>query len=241
MRYKMDPTKKAYEGYENCSGLRLLTPQGLKLRSKILDCWRRVILNPLDAKEIKTPCIIPNLILKNSGHESNFKEELFYLDSNLALRPQTAQSIFSNYKILRREFKGNPLAIAQVGLSFRNERTSRSSTLRLKEFEQMEVQTFYEKSIEKELYQKILTLVQNFFKELGLEVTSEEILGEALPHYSLKTIDFFAEDVKKTLWEVGCLNLRGNHDLRDQAPGVQVIEISLGLNRIIQLLGLSKN
>ncbi|MCS7134028.1 MAG: glycine--tRNA ligase, partial [Candidatus Caldarchaeum sp.] len=60
------------------------------------------------------------------------------------LRPETCQNIFVDflriYKISRRHL---PLAIAQVGKSFRNEISPRQSLIRLREFTQAEVEVFF--------------------------------------------------------------------------------------------------
>jgi glycyl-tRNA synthetase len=60
------------------------------------------------------------------------------------LRPETCQNIFVDflrlYKISRRHL---PIAVAQVGKSFRNEVSPRQSLIRLREFTQAEVEVFY--------------------------------------------------------------------------------------------------
>ncbi|MDW8084128.1 MAG: glycine--tRNA ligase [Candidatus Caldarchaeum sp.] len=60
------------------------------------------------------------------------------------LRPETCQNIFVDflriYKISRRKL---PLALAQVGKSFRNEISPRQSLIRLREFTQAEVEVFF--------------------------------------------------------------------------------------------------
>ncbi|MEM1946476.1 MAG: glycine--tRNA ligase, partial [Candidatus Caldarchaeum sp.] len=60
------------------------------------------------------------------------------------LRPETCQNIFVDflrlYKISRRRL---PIAMAQVGRSFRNEISPRQSLIRLREFTQAEVEVFY--------------------------------------------------------------------------------------------------
>lgn len=59
------------------------------------------------------------------------------------LRPETCQTIFVDfiriYKIMRKRL---PLAIAQIGKSFRNEIAPRQSLLRLREFYQAEIEVF---------------------------------------------------------------------------------------------------
>jgi glycyl-tRNA synthetase len=65
-------------------------------------------------------------------------------DSSIAyLRPETAQSIFVQFKnILEVSRKKLPFGIAQIGKAFRNEINPRNFTFRSREFEQMELEYF---------------------------------------------------------------------------------------------------
>ncbi len=65
-------------------------------------------------------------------------------DSSLTyLRPETAQSIFSQFKnVLDTARKKLPFGIAQIGKAFRNEINPRNFTFRSREFEQMELEYF---------------------------------------------------------------------------------------------------
>src|SRR5437868_537480 len=59
------------------------------------------------------------------------------------LRPETAQSIFVQFKnVLDTSRKKLPFGIAQIGKAFRNEINPRNFTFRSREFEQMEVEYF---------------------------------------------------------------------------------------------------
>jgi glycyl-tRNA synthetase len=59
------------------------------------------------------------------------------------LRPETCQTIFVDFPRLFKTMRGKlPLAIAQLGKSFRNEIAPRQSLLRLREFYQAEVEVF---------------------------------------------------------------------------------------------------
>jgi glycyl-tRNA synthetase len=59
------------------------------------------------------------------------------------LRPETAQSIFTQFKnILEVSRKKLPFGIAQIGKAFRNEINPRNFTFRSREFEQMELEYF---------------------------------------------------------------------------------------------------
>lgn len=59
------------------------------------------------------------------------------------LRPETAQIIFANFKLVQENARLKlPFGIAQVGKSFRNEISPRDFLFRMREFEQMEIEYF---------------------------------------------------------------------------------------------------
>jgi len=59
------------------------------------------------------------------------------------LRPETCQTIFVDFPRIFKTMRGRlPLAVAQVGKSFRNEIAPRQSLLRLREFYQAEIEVF---------------------------------------------------------------------------------------------------
>lgn len=59
------------------------------------------------------------------------------------LRPETAQGIFVNFKRLLEYMGGKlPFACAQIGLAFRNEISPRAGLLRVREFQQAEIEHF---------------------------------------------------------------------------------------------------
>ena len=107
------------------------------------------------------------------------------------LRPETAQNIFINFKRLAGFMRNKlPFGIAQVGSSFRNEISPRNFLLRVREFQQMEIEMFYdpEKENEHEHYEEIreldINLVTREMQEKGwtkpLKITIEEGLDKKL-------------------------------------------------------------
>jgi len=81
-------------------------------------------------------------------HESSrfnmmFKVEIGPSREQAYLRPETCQTIFVDFPRLFKTMRGRlPLAVAQVGKSFRNEIAPRQSLLRLREFYQAEIEVF---------------------------------------------------------------------------------------------------
>lgn len=109
------------------------------------------------------------------------------------LRPETAQSIFTNFKhVVDSTSRKLPFGIAQIGKAFRNEVTPKNFIFRVREFEQMELEFFVQPG-EDETWHKIW--VENrlhWWKEQGLLEENlklqEQKKGE-LAHYSKATTD----------------------------------------------------
>ena len=109
------------------------------------------------------------------------------------LRPETAQSIFCQYKnILDSSRMKIPFGIAQIGKSFRNEINPRNFTFRSREFEQMEVEYFCREEDGLRLTDEWLEICLRFYENIGIPREKIHILdvpdGERA-FYSKKTYD----------------------------------------------------
>jgi glycyl-tRNA synthetase len=109
------------------------------------------------------------------------------------LRPETAQSIFVQYKnVLDSSRVKLPFGIAQVGKSFRNEVNPRNYIFRSREFEQMEIEYFCHPKDGMRLTDEWLETRLKFYEEIGIPRTKLHILdvpdGERA-FYSQKTYD----------------------------------------------------
>ena len=109
------------------------------------------------------------------------------------LRPETAQSIFCQYKnILDSNRVKLPFGIAQCGKSFRNEINPRNFTFRSREFEQMEIEYFCHPNDGLRLTDEWLAERLKFYGEIGIPREKLHILdipdGERA-FYSQKTYD----------------------------------------------------
>src|SRR6184192_1223477 len=91
-------------------------------------------------------------------------------ESSIAyLRPETAQSIFVQFKnILEVSRKKLPFGIAQVGKAFRNEINPRNFTFRSREFEQMELEYFCRPEQGMDLLAYWLKERIKFYEEIGI-------------------------------------------------------------------------
>jgi glycyl-tRNA synthetase len=109
------------------------------------------------------------------------------------LRPETAQSIFINFKnVLSSTRVKIPFGIAQIGKAFRNEITPKQFLFRMREFEQMELEFFCRPNESDRFFEIWVERRRKFYDQLGL--TSEKLRlrphdKDELAHYSKACID----------------------------------------------------
>ena len=133
-------------------------------------------------------------IIHEDGKKTPIEAFSYPLESISYLRPETAQGIFTNYKNVVDSFYPDlPFGMAQVGKAFRNEISPRDFVFRSREFEQMEIEYFVDpKDWEKE-FEKWVTDIEAFLRELGLpndKVHKLEVPDDDRAHYSKRTVDF---------------------------------------------------
>ena len=113
--------------------------------------------------------------------------------SELYLRPETAQGIFVNFKNVQRTTRKKvPFGIGQVGKSFRNEITPGNFVFRTREFEQMELEFFCKPGTDLEWFAHWKQYCMDFLLSLGLREENlrfRDHAKEELSHYSNATTD----------------------------------------------------
>jgi glycyl-tRNA synthetase len=132
------------------------------------------------------------------------------------LRPETAQSIFVQYKnVVDSSRVKLPFGIAQIGKSFRNEINPRNFTFRSREFEQMEIEYFCRPGDGLRLTDEWLANRLAFYETIGLDKEKLHVLdipdGERA-HYSKKTYDI-EYDFPFGQQELEGVAYRGDYDL----------------------------
>ena len=89
--------------------------------------------------------------------------------SKIYLRPETAQGIFVNFLNVQKSGRMKiPFGIAQVGKAFRNEIVARQFIMRMREFEQMEMQFFVRPGEEMKWFEFWKEARMKWHKALGL-------------------------------------------------------------------------
>ena len=107
------------------------------------------------------------------------------------LRPETAQGIFVNYLNVQKSGRMKiPFGIAQIGKAFRNEVIARQFIIRMREFEQMEMQFFVRPGTEMEWYNKWKEIRLQWHLALGTDAAKYRYHDHVkLAHYANAAVD----------------------------------------------------
>jgi len=132
------------------------------------------------------------------------------------LRPETAQSIFVNFKnVISSSRVKIPFGIAQIGQAFRNEITPKQYLFRMREFEQMELEWFCKEEDAQHFFDFWRDQRRAFYAYIGLNdenIRIREHSQDELAHYSTATVDI--EYYYPFGWkELEGVAYRGNYDL----------------------------
>ncbi len=114
-------------------------------------------------------------------------------NTDIFLRPETAQAIFINFKNIVQSFSPKlPFGIAQMGKAFRNEITLGYYIFRMLEFEQMEIEYFIEEKDWEKTFEAWQAEMISFARSVGInkdKLKFREHDHKERSHYSKKTTD----------------------------------------------------
>ena len=153
------------------------------------------------------------------------------------LRPETAQSIFTNFKnVMDSTPHSLPFGIAQIGKAFRNEITPRNFIFRVREFEQMELEYFVKPGEDEKWHKEWTELRVNWWQEQGIARDNLEIYyvpEEELAHYSKGTADIMYKYPHGTEELEGIAN-RTDFDLGSHTKGQNDLDIKAKVTKNTQ-------
>ena len=137
-------------------------------------------------------------------------------NSQVFLRPETAQGIFINFENVLRTMRAKiPFGIANIGKSFRNEITPGQFIFRTREFEQMEIEFFCNEFEEDKWMDYWIKERMEWYQSIGIdkkELRLREHDESELAHYAKKTVDI--EYLYPWGWgELEGIANRGSYDL----------------------------
>src|SRR3982751_4920136 len=170
------------------------------------------------------------------------------------LRPETAQGIFVNYLNVQKSGRMKiPFGIAQIGKAFRNEVIARQFIIRMREFEQMEMQFFVRPGTQAEWFEKWKATRLKWHLALGTDAAKYRYHEHTkLAHYADAAYDI-EFDFPFGFKEVEGIHSRTDFDLSqhqkfsgkkmtyfdtelNQHYVPYVIETSIGLDRMFLLI-----
>ncbi|MBT6691186.1 glycine--tRNA ligase [Candidatus Parcubacteria bacterium] len=175
---------------------------------------------PMDMKDIKCPECGGELtdVRQFNLMFKTFMGPVEDSASQLYLRPETAQGIYTNFLNTKESMRMKmPFGIAQIGKAFRNEITTENFIFRMREFEQMEMQYFVHPDGKDDIFDTWKKLRKEWYLSLGLSKENlrfREHEPDELVHYASKAFDIeynfgFSES------EAGFKELEGIHDRGD--------------------------
>jgi glycyl-tRNA synthetase len=133
------------------------------------------------------------------------------------LRPETAQSIFSQFKQIFTSSRAKiPFGVMQIGKAFRNEITPRQFLFRMREFSQMEMEFFVHPNDAERFFEFWTKKRINFYKLLNFDdskINVRHYEKSELAHYSKATVDI-EYDFSFGLKELEGIAYRGDFDLK---------------------------
>lgn len=137
--------------------------------------------------------------------------------SEVYLRPETAQGIFVNFKnVLRTTRRKLPVGICDIGKAFRNEITPGNFTFRTREFEQMEIEFFFKPGEDDKWFEFYKQNCKTFVEKLGLKdekVRFRDHEPAELAFYSKATTDIEYDFPSFGWGELMGIACRGDYDL----------------------------
>lgn len=174
-------------------------------------------------------------------------------EQQIYLRPETAQGIFVNFLNVQKTGRMKiPFGIAQTGKAFRNEIVARQFIMRMKEFEQMEMQFFCKPGTELQWYEFWKAQRLQWHKAMGFSETNYRYHDHLkLAHYANAAVDiefnfpFGFKEVEgihsRTDFDLGRHEEFSGKKLRYFDPESNesyipyVVETSIGLDRLFLL------
>ena len=185
------------EFLENCSKV---APQGALIETTLKELVKYLATEQLKQTGLQTPCPYCggaltepkpfNLLFKT--HQGVIEDE----GTTVYLRPETAQGIFVNFRNIVDTMRMRlPFGVGQIGKAFRNEITPGNFTFRTREFEQMEIEYFFDPEKQKweEIFAEWKRASWEFItKTLGIterNLRFRDHEKDELSHYSKGTTD----------------------------------------------------
>jgi glycyl-tRNA synthetase len=181
-KYEKDGKNQKAEELQNALDTALLNNELAKLKDLIIE---HEIACPISGTRNWTDVRQFNLMFSTEmGAMAEDSDKIY-------LRPETAQGIFVNFLNVQKTGRMKiPFGIAQTGKAFRNEIIARQFIMRMREFEQMEMQFFVRPGTQKQWYEYWKEARLYWHKKLGLGDSNYRFHDHVkLAHYADAAVD----------------------------------------------------
>lgn len=221
-------------------GLRFWNEQELDYREWATKHLNSLIRNTLtnvnrawSFHRVESPMLVPGFTISPS-YDSNdiWAVEAEIMGSNAALRPETTAGSYQAAEALLRDYR-MPIAVWQVGKSYRRETNdgASASKLRFNEFTQAEWQCIYAASTKADYRAAIENMLKESLRWLCNAEESRIVDSDRLPSYSTLTRDVEVRRADGRWVEVCSISTRT--DFLDKEA--LVLEIAVGMDRVVEI------
>ena len=217
------------DNHYNSNGLVFWSEEEIRLREMMKNHFVAALSSNLKIQnrgfeliQVEAPLITPRIFI-NANYTD---EDMFVLDENFVLRPETTMGSYRAILELlsphnERKIKP-PVVVWQHGKSFRKEQDQPTKFMRLKEFYQLEFQIAYGISTMNDYSISLIPAMQKAIADMIGPCKIEP--SDRLPDYSESTMDIICE---KNNMEVASISKR--KDL----SGLKVLEVAIGTDRCV--------
>ncbi|WP_347928281.1 aminoacyl--tRNA ligase-related protein [Pseudomonas helvetica] len=202
--------------------------------------WQAMVYDRDDVYGIEAALLTSPLLHEHSGFlganyeefgvfETRIKDE----NNNLSpchLRVTTAQHSFANFdNVVEWTHPSLPFGIAQIGKAFRNEQQVTDFPVRMREFEQMELQYFVPTENTQEWHEFWLKQRLDWWEQQGINLQNlivDDVVADELAHYSSKTYDIHYKQPNGDIFEIEGIADRGDFDCGSHSGSQDKLHLS---------------
>jgi len=203
---KLGKKLELFSIHDEGPGFPFFLPKGVVLWNQLISFWRK-LHDEAGYVEVMTPVILHRSLWEQSGHWTNYKENMYTLkieDQDYAIKPMNCPGGMLIYNEKIHSYKELPLRVGELGHVHRHEMSGVLAGLfRVRAFTQDDAHIYMTPDQIKDEIIKVIDLSEKFYKIFGFEY---EIELSTRPEKSIGTAkqwEFTTAQLKKALDEKG--------------------------------------
>jgi len=168
---KLGKKLKLFSFHDEGPGFPFWHPKGLFLFNKLLEVWRK-FHKDAGYVEVKTPIILSKKLWEQSGHWTNYAENMYYTKidgDDFAIKPMNCPGGMLMYNENVHSYKELPMRVGEIGLVHRHELSGVLSGLfRVRQFHQDDAHIYMTHEQIKDEIINVIKLTDAIYKLFGL-------------------------------------------------------------------------